>query len=107
MFVLQVHDDERGSVVVKGLRRVIVNSEEEALALLFQGEQNRAVGEHQMNKNSTRSHCIFTIYIQQRSRIESSAKVIHSKLNVVDLAGSTHAHPCPKSALISLPRLLC
>jgi kinesin family protein 6/9 len=85
---LAVRDDERGSVFVKGLQKPIVNSEEEALALLFQGETNRAVGEHQMNRVSTRSHCVFTIYIQQRSRIESSAKVIHSKLNLVDLAGS-------------------
>ena len=27
------------------------------------GETNRAVGEHQMNRVSTRSHCVFTIYI--------------------------------------------
>jgi kinesin family protein 6/9 len=85
---LAVREDEKGSVAIKGLQVPVVGSEEEALALLFRGEQNRAVGDHQMNKNSTRSHCVFTIYIQQRSRIESSAKVIHSKLNIVDLAGS-------------------
>lgn len=34
------------------------------------------------------SHCIFTIYLESRSRVESSEKVIYSKLNLVDLAGS-------------------
>ena len=41
-----------------------------------------------MNKNSTRSHCIYTILLEIRSRVESSEKVIFSKINLVDLAGS-------------------
>ncbi len=31
---------------------------------------------------------MFTIHIESRSRVESSEKVISSKLNLVDLAGS-------------------
>jgi kinesin family protein 6/9 len=38
--------------------------------------------------NSSRSHAIFTIHLESRSTIETSEKVIHSKLNLVDLAGS-------------------
>ena len=30
----------------------------------FQGETNRAIAEHTLNKHSSRSHCIFTIYIE-------------------------------------------
>ncbi|KAI9361218.1 P-loop containing nucleoside triphosphate hydrolase protein [Zopfochytrium polystomum] len=71
-----------------GLTVQIANSEEEALNLLFEGETNRSIAEHQLNKSSTRSHCIFTVYIESRSRVESSEKVISSKLNLVDLAGS-------------------
>jgi kinesin family protein 6/9 len=41
-----------------------------------------------MNKHSSRSHCIFTLHIETRSRVESSDKVVFSKLNLVDLAGS-------------------
>jgi hypothetical protein len=41
-----------------------------------------------MNSNSTRSHCIFTIHLEIKSLVESSGKVICSKLNLVDLAGS-------------------
>lgn len=56
--------------------------------LLFEGEANRTISEHQLNKQSTRSHCVFSVYLEMKSRIESSEKVRTSKLNFVDLAGS-------------------
>ena len=65
-----------------------VNNEEEAFNLLFEGESNRTVSEHKLNKESTRSHCIFSITLEMKSKVESSEKVITSKLNFVDLAGS-------------------
>ena len=65
-----------------------VANEEEAFNLVFEGEANRTISEHELNKESTRSHCIFSIYLEMKSRIESSEKVITSKLNFVDLAGS-------------------
>lgn len=85
---LAIQEDDRGSVNVKGLMRRVCNNEEEAFSMLFEGETNRTISEHKMNKASTRSHCIFTIYLEMRSRVESSEKVIFSKLNLVDLAGS-------------------
>jgi kinesin family protein 6/9 len=85
---LNVVEDKSGNSVVRGLAIHIANSEEEALNYLFEGETNRSISEHQLNKCSTRSHCIFTIHVESRSRVESSERVIHSKLNLVDLAGS-------------------
>jgi kinesin family protein 6/9 len=85
---LTVVEEKNGATHVKGLTVKIANSEEEALNLLFEGETNRAIAEHQMNRNSSRSHCIFTIHVESRSRVESSEKVMTSKLNLVDLAGS-------------------
>jgi len=41
-----------------------------------------------LNKASSRSHAIFTIHLESRSTIETSEKVIHSQLNLVDLAGN-------------------
>ena len=35
-----------------------------------------------------RSHCIFTLYIESRSRTHSTSRYFQSKLNIVDLAGS-------------------
>ncbi|OUM57692.1 hypothetical protein PIROE2DRAFT_48516 [Piromyces sp. E2] len=85
---LKIVDENIGPSLVKNLSLQIANTEEEALNLLFEGETNRSISEHQLNKNSSRSHCIFTIYLESRSRVESSEKVIYSKLNLVDLAGS-------------------
>jgi len=35
-----------------------------------------------------RSHCIFTIHLDMRSRVESSGTTLCGKLHLVDLAGS-------------------
>lgn len=50
-----------------------------------QGDTNRAVSETPMNLASSRSHCVFTIYVEARQ--EGSAIVRRSKLHIVDLAG--------------------
>ena len=75
-------------MLIKGLTKHSVANEEEAFNLLFEGESNRRVSEHQINKRSTRSHCIFTISVEMKSEVESSEKVLTSKLHFVDLAGS-------------------
>ena len=72
---LAVQDTSNGNITVKGLSQHIAESEEAALNLLFQGEANRAIAEHKMNKQSTRSHCVFTIHLEARSRVESREKV--------------------------------
>ena len=83
-----IQEDIRGGIVLKGAIMKTCSTEEEALSMLFEGETNRTIAEHKINKASSRSHCIFTIYLEMRSRVESSEKVINSKLNIVDLAGS-------------------
>ncbi|NWX01424.1 KIF9 protein, partial [Caloenas nicobarica] len=85
-------------VYVRGLSIHPVSHEEDALNLLFEarkpkytlliGETNRVIAEHTLNKNSSRSHCIFTIYIESRFRAFSDVKCINSKINLIDLAGS-------------------
>lgn len=85
---LQIVDDHKGGVHVKGLTHVEVSSEEDVLGHFFRGEMNRSVARHSLNEESSRSHAIFTLHIEAQSRIESAEKVILSKLNLVDLAGS-------------------
>jgi len=85
---ITILDDSKGGVHIKGLSTHICTNEEEALNHLFEGETNRTISEHQLNKNSSRSHCIFTIYVESKSRVESSEKVVFSKIHLVDLAGS-------------------
>ena len=96
---INFQEDSRGNVVVKGLSKHQVANEEEAFNLLFEGESNRTVSEHQLNKASTRSHCIFTINVEMKSKIESSEKVLASKLNFVDLAGSERVKETGSSGL--------
>jgi len=85
---LNIVEDARGNIVVRGLSTPIAGTEEAALHVFFQGDTNRHVAEHALNKGSTRSHVIFTIHVESRSRVESSEKVILSKLHLIDLAGS-------------------
>ncbi|XP_011794604.1 PREDICTED: kinesin-like protein KIF9 isoform X3 [Colobus angolensis palliatus] len=75
-------------VFIKGLSVHLTSQEEDAFSLLFEGETNRIIASHTMNKNSSRSHCIFTIYLEAHSRTLSEEKYIASKINLVDLAGS-------------------
>ncbi len=51
---MTIIDERNGSVVVKGLSSFVANSEEEALNFLFEGETNRAVADHQLNRTSSR-----------------------------------------------------
>ena len=74
--------------VIKGLTKKYCANEAEALAYFFAGEANRATAAHILNKTSSRSHCIFTVYLESRGVGDSSEKTTVAKLNLVDLAGS-------------------
>jgi len=85
---LSITDDSRGGVAVKNLSMHICDSEEDALNQLFEGEINRTYAAHELNSHSSRSHAIYTLHIESRSRVESTEKMTYSKLHLVDLAGS-------------------
>jgi kinesin family protein 6/9 len=85
---MNIQEDSKGYVIVKGLTKKQADNEEDALQMLFEGENNRTIAEHRLNKTSSRSHCIFTVHLEIRSKVESSEKVVMSKINLVDLAGS-------------------
>lgn len=73
---LSLYEDREGATHVKGLRKVPVGSEEEALGMLFEGQNNRAVANHTLNRNSTRGHSMFTMHVQARrcSRVLATAR---------------------------------
>lgn len=71
---------------LKNLSVNVANTEEDALNLLFLGDTNRVVAETPMNDASTRSHCLFVIWLQ--TSIHGSDTVKRSKIHLVDLAGS-------------------
>ncbi len=49
---------------VRGLTRVPVRSEEEALGQFFLGEQGRTTAGHVLNAESSRSHTVFTLHLE-------------------------------------------
>ena len=74
-----------GEVFLKNCAERTVCSENDALGLLFWGNNNRIVCETACNLESSRSHCILTVNIEARE--PGSEAVRRSKLHLVDLAG--------------------
>jgi hypothetical protein len=84
-----VKEDKERGIFVKGLTSVIVKSIPEIEKTMIAGSKNRKTGETSMNKDSSRSHSIFTIYIETAEDGEDgNTKFRVGKLNLVDLAGS-------------------
>ncbi|KAM8927898.1 kinesin-like protein KIF17 [Pelodytes ibericus] len=79
---------ERG-IYVKALSMHTVHSVAECEKIMEIGWRNRSVGYTLMNKDSSRSHSIFTINIEICSTDENGKDHLRAgKLNLVDLAGS-------------------
>ncbi|XP_029947689.1 kinesin-like protein KIF17 [Salarias fasciatus] len=79
---------ERG-VYVRDLSMHTVHSVRECERIIEHGWRNRAVGYTLMNKDSSRSHSIFTIHLEICSTDTAGQDHLRAgKLNLVDLAGS-------------------
>ncbi|XP_070758134.1 kinesin-like protein KIF17 isoform X2 [Enoplosus armatus] len=79
---------ERG-VYVRDLSMHTVHSVGECERIIEQGWRNRAVGYTLMNKDSSRSHSIFTIHLEICNTDAAGQDHLRAgKLNLVDLAGS-------------------
>ena len=61
---LKIKEDPNKGIYVQDLTNVIVKTIPELEKLLNAGIKNRKTGETAMNKDSSRSHSIFTIYIE-------------------------------------------
>ena len=83
---LQVRHSKEGGVEVEGLSQVGVGSPAEVEDLIKVGLRNRAVGAHNVNEHSSRSHLVLTVHTAGRN-LETGAGT-RSKLHLIDLAGS-------------------
>lgn len=63
---LPIYENEEGGIVVPGLVLAPVTCLDDALHCLFAADMARAVGEHDLNADSTRSHCIYTLHLTGR-----------------------------------------
>jgi len=85
---LDIRMAEDGSYDVPGLTLVEVNSLEEVWKLMNSGKGNRAVGAHDMNEHSSRSHSIVSLRVRGESVQGDKTLATVSKLHLIDLAGS-------------------
>ncbi|XP_058461239.1 chromosome-associated kinesin KIF4-like [Malaya genurostris] len=79
-----IREDANG-VIIPGLTEIPVKNADETLRWMIQGASARAVAPTPMNKESNRSHTIFTLTVR---KIKNNQITSVSKLHLVDLAGS-------------------
>lgn len=96
-----LEDERRGVVQISNLVEIPVRNAEEALYLLRAGMQARTVEATAANSQSSRAHAVFSLSVdrvsnrpQGRSLFKNhngQARSLHSKINLIDLAGSERA----------------
>eukprot|EP01035_Chromulina_nebulosa_P017819 gene17819-23429_t len=87
---LDIRQTPEGNVV-PGLIEIPISSPDQVAELLLQGQANRAVGSHDMNEHSSRSHSILTITCRGKllhSSNQGNSGSTFGKLHLIDLAGS-------------------
>jgi hypothetical protein len=112
---ITIREDTKGTILLTGLREVVVNDVEDLLAALNYGSSIRQTDATAINARSSRSHAVFSLALVQKKRrsVGSTGKkdqsrrwtisgmdalngeqgdeatvTVSSKLHFVDLAGS-------------------
>ncbi|OXB65963.1 hypothetical protein ASZ78_002711 [Callipepla squamata] len=75
-------------VFVDGAVEQVLSSAAEAYQVLTMGWRNRRVASTSMNRESSRSHAVFTITVESMEKNNDIVNIRSSLLNLVDLAGS-------------------
>ncbi|CAN6253319.1 unnamed protein product [Urochloa humidicola] len=95
---IQIRETATGGITLAGVTEAEVKSKEEMASYLMRGSSSRATASTNMNRQSSRSHAIFTICIEQKRTSGTSEKsansdydILSSKFHLVDLAGSERA----------------
>ncbi|XP_027368410.1 kinesin-like protein KIN-4C [Abrus precatorius] len=84
---IQIRETVNGGITLAGVTEAEVKTKEEMSSYLSRGSLSRATGSTNMNSQSSRSHAIFTITMEQKNGDD----VLCAKLHLVDLAGSERA----------------
>ncbi|XP_050424557.1 kinesin-like protein KIF19 isoform X2 [Adelges cooleyi] len=88
---LELREDSSRSrnIQVAGLSEVVVETVDEVMGLLNQGNRQRTVEPTGANKTSSRSHALLSVTVSKSSR--ASTAVRQGRLFMIDLAGSERA----------------
>ena len=85
----ELREDSDQGVYVDGLTEEVVEFPAEALGIMSRGARNRHIGCTAMNRESSRSHSVFTLLVEcKETAANGLTKSRHSRFNLIDLAGS-------------------
>jgi len=93
---MEMKEDPKKGVYIKDLTIKTVNNIKQMIQIMETGNGNKSTGATAMNAESSRSHSVFSIYIESSQETDGNSNFKNAKLNLVDLAGSerqdkTHA----------------
>ncbi|KAJ8577309.1 hypothetical protein ON010_g1899 [Phytophthora cinnamomi] len=86
---LAIREDGEGNIVIAGVKSEPADSKEAVFRHLVVGGASRVTGSTLMNEQSSRSHAIFSLLLEQRDLASGTRRF--SKFHLVDLAGSERA----------------
>jgi len=86
---LAIREDGEGNIVIAGVKSEPADSKESVFRHLVVGGASRVTGSTLMNEQSSRSHAIFTLLLEQKDLASGTRRF--SKFHLVDLAGSERA----------------
>ena len=77
-------------ITTPSLHQHVVNNSLEAYNVMVTGACNRTVGATAMNRESSRSHSVFTLHVQSKETATASGltKTRQSCFHLIDLAGT-------------------
>ena len=85
---LDIREDPETGFYVQDLSHWVVKAPKDMIELMLRGRELKVIKGHNMNERSSRSHCIFTIIVENSTKDETGEHIKKGKLNLVDLAGS-------------------
>ncbi|KAH9508888.1 Kinesin-like protein kif15 [Bulinus truncatus] len=85
---LHLRENMNKGVFVDGLIEQVICNPSDAYQVLIMGWLNRRVAATSMNRESSRSHAVFTVMIESKEDVGGVQNIRTSQLNLVDLAGS-------------------
>ena len=86
---LDIRENPKKGTFIKDLNYVTIKDTDDTEKCLNKGNKNRHVGHTSMNDQSSRSHSLFTVYLEIEEKGEDgNGRIKSGKLNLVDLAGS-------------------
>ncbi|XP_062097683.1 kinesin-like protein KIN-4C isoform X2 [Humulus lupulus] len=97
---IQIRETANGGITLAGVTEAEVQTKEEMSSYLTRGSLSRATASTNMNSQSSRSHAIFTITMEQKKIVncpngtttdDFGDEILCAKLHLVDLAGSERA----------------